>query len=142
MDIVLSDPVAECPTLYRYARFLDKHPIRVCIPLVPGFRKPVVVAAALQFAVKLETPYYDHTVNFAKYKTFMWIREPEPKEPFMKDRIVGSITAQMLDKFPRKFLPADHRRKISALLLDVRSVPGRVSLHVHFAAVPSTLPLR
>src|SRR6266481_3648550 len=54
MDIVLSDPVAECPTLYRYARFLDKHPIRVCIPVVPGFRKAVVVAAALQFAVKLE----------------------------------------------------------------------------------------
>ena len=101
----------------------------------------IFLVAGVAHADKV-TADFDHTVNFAKYKTFMWIQEPEPKEPFMKDRIVGSIIAQMLDKFPRKFLPADHRRQISALLLDVRSVPGRVSLHVHFAAVPSTLPLR
>jgi hypothetical protein len=41
------------------------------------------------------TSDYDHSVNFYTYKTFKWIQEPEPKEPFMKGRIVAAVNAQL-----------------------------------------------
>jgi len=41
------------------------------------------------------TSDYDHTVNFAMYKTFMWIQEPESREPFMKKRIMASVSAEL-----------------------------------------------
>jgi hypothetical protein len=55
----------------------------------------VFLVANLARADKVSADY-DHTVNFSKYKTFMWIREPETKDPFMKDRIIGSINAQLI----------------------------------------------
>jgi len=39
---------------------------------------------------------YDHNVNFSKYRTFMWMQEPETPDPFMKDRIVKAINAQLI----------------------------------------------
>ena len=57
----------------------------------------VFLVASTARADKVTTDY-DHTVNFSKYKTFMWIREPEPKDPFMKDRIIESINAQLAAK--------------------------------------------
>jgi hypothetical protein len=44
------------------------------------------------------TSDYDRAVTFSKYHTFMWIREPEPKEPFMKERIMASINAQLITR--------------------------------------------
>jgi hypothetical protein len=44
------------------------------------------------------TTDYDHSVNFSKYKTFMWINESQIDEPFMKDRIMGSINAQLINR--------------------------------------------
>jgi hypothetical protein len=41
------------------------------------------------------TSDYDHTANFSKYKTFMWINEPQTDEPFMKERIMAAVTAQL-----------------------------------------------
>jgi hypothetical protein len=41
------------------------------------------------------TSDHDHTVNFAKYKTFMWIHPPEGGEPFMSQRIMDSVNAQL-----------------------------------------------
>jgi uncharacterized protein DUF4136 len=39
---------------------------------------------------------YDHSANFSKYKTFSWIKEPvTPKDPFMKQRIIDSVNAQL-----------------------------------------------
>jgi len=38
---------------------------------------------------------YDHNVNFSKYRTFMWMQEPETPDPFMKDRIVRAVNAQL-----------------------------------------------
>jgi Domain of unknown function (DUF4136) len=38
---------------------------------------------------------YDHRVNFSKYKTFMWVREPEPKDPFLKERIMRSVDIEL-----------------------------------------------
>jgi hypothetical protein len=38
---------------------------------------------------------YDHGINFSKYRTFVWIEEPEPKNPFMKQRIIKAINSQL-----------------------------------------------
>src|SRR5215831_20849880 len=38
------------------------------------------------------TSDYDHTVDFSKYRTFMWIEGSQVDEPFMKDRIMRSVT--------------------------------------------------
>ncbi len=44
----------------------------------------------------------DHRVNFSKYKTFMWVHEPEPREAFMKERIVASVNAQLVARGMRQ----------------------------------------
>ena len=44
------------------------------------------------------TSDYDHTVNFPQYKTFMWIQKPKCKEPFMAERIVSAVNAQLMAK--------------------------------------------
>jgi hypothetical protein len=54
VEIVMQDPAKEFALLYRFARLLDKHPIRVSIPVVHGLEKAVRVATSLQFLVKLE----------------------------------------------------------------------------------------
>jgi sulfatase maturation enzyme AslB (radical SAM superfamily) len=54
VDLVLSDPVKDFPRLYQYTELLDRRPVRVSLPVVPGFSKAVKLAVALRFAVKLE----------------------------------------------------------------------------------------
>ena len=41
------------------------------------------------------TADYDHSVDFSKFKTFMWIHEPEAQDPFMKDRIKRAVNEQL-----------------------------------------------
>jgi hypothetical protein len=41
---------------------------------------------------------YDHSVNFSKYKTFMWLEEPNTDDPFMKSRITNAVNSQLLAK--------------------------------------------
>jgi len=53
LDLVVSDPVRDLPRLYNYTQWADKHPVRISVPVVPGFVKTVKLAAALNFAVKL-----------------------------------------------------------------------------------------
>ena len=54
VDITLREPATEFPKLYRHAKLLDKHPVRVSMPVARGFSAAVKVAAALNFAVRLE----------------------------------------------------------------------------------------
>jgi hypothetical protein len=54
VDLVMTDPGAEFPLLYRHAELLDHHPARVIVPVRPGFAKAVKVAISLHFAVWLE----------------------------------------------------------------------------------------
>ena len=54
VELVVSDTYRDLPLLYRYAPLLAGHPIRVSVPLAPGFGKVVKLAISLNFAVKLE----------------------------------------------------------------------------------------
>jgi hypothetical protein len=44
------------------------------------------------------TTDFDHSANFAQYKTFMWIREPEMHDPLMKRRVMDAVNAQLTAK--------------------------------------------
>jgi hypothetical protein len=54
VELAMLHPETEFPLLYRHAKLLDKHPMRVAIPAVPGFSQAVKIATSLQFSVKLE----------------------------------------------------------------------------------------
>jgi len=54
IEIVLKDPGSEFTLLYDYTNLIDTHPVRVAIPVLPGFSKAVRLAVSLNFAVKLE----------------------------------------------------------------------------------------
>jgi hypothetical protein len=53
VDLVVADPCRDLPLLYRYAPVRTGHPIRVSVPLVPGFGAVVKLAVSLNFAVKV-----------------------------------------------------------------------------------------
>lgn len=54
IEVVLTDPEAETMKLYRLCKLQRSHPVRVVIPVVPGFSKAVRVASFLYVPVKLE----------------------------------------------------------------------------------------
>jgi hypothetical protein len=54
LDLVMQRPADEFPLLYRFSHLLDKHQIRVSIPVTAGFANAVWLTLALQFSVKLE----------------------------------------------------------------------------------------
>lgn len=54
IEIVLKNPSVEYVELYKYSTLLDTHPVRIAVPVVPGFSKAVKAAISLNFAVKLE----------------------------------------------------------------------------------------
>jgi hypothetical protein len=52
--MVLKDPESETMKLYRLCKLQRSHPVRVVIPVVPGFSKAARVASFLNLPVKLE----------------------------------------------------------------------------------------
>jgi hypothetical protein len=62
VELAMFHPQEEFPLLYRHAKLLGKHPVRVSLPVVPGFSKAVKVATSLRFSVKLEVNQPDPTV--------------------------------------------------------------------------------
>lgn len=54
IELVLEQPGTNFPQLYRYAKLIDNHPVRVAIPVEDGFEKAVKLALSLQFAVRLQ----------------------------------------------------------------------------------------
>jgi hypothetical protein len=54
VDLVVADSCRDLPLLYRCAPLRATHPIRVSVPLAPGFANVVKLAVSLNFAVKIE----------------------------------------------------------------------------------------
>lgn len=59
VDLVIQDPEVDLPLLYQCTPLLDRHAVRVTIPVVPGFNRVVKLAVSLDFAVKLEVSQPD-----------------------------------------------------------------------------------
>jgi hypothetical protein len=54
IELLLDDPAEDFARLYRYAKLLDNHPVRVALPVVAGFENAVKLALSLEFAVRLQ----------------------------------------------------------------------------------------
>jgi hypothetical protein len=61
IEVFLSDPV-EYQRLYKFVSLLDCHPLRIAIPVAPGFSKAVKLAVSLNYAVKLEVEQPDQAL--------------------------------------------------------------------------------
>ena len=59
LDLVMSSPYSDYPQLYDLAPLLSRYPVRVTIPVVPGFSKAVRLSSSLNFPVKLEVTQPD-----------------------------------------------------------------------------------
>ena len=60
-----------------------------------GIMLGIILLLAVVARADRVTADRDHAVNFSEYKTFMWIQKPKSKEPFMADRIVAAVNAQL-----------------------------------------------
>jgi hypothetical protein len=54
IELLLDEPERDFPSLYRFTKLLDNHPVRVAIPVAPGFEKAVKLASSLEFIVRLQ----------------------------------------------------------------------------------------
>ena len=54
----------------------------------------VMLTAAVALAQRVTTDY-NHSADFATYKTFMWIKEPNTNNPLMQQRIVDGVNAAL-----------------------------------------------
>ena len=53
IDLMMSDPAKQFSLLYHHTELLERHPVRVTIPLQEGFFTAVKQAISLQFSVKI-----------------------------------------------------------------------------------------
>jgi hypothetical protein len=67
------------------------------VPRIVAIFLWILFAASFAFAHDVRVDY-DHSVNFSKYKTFMWVEKPQTQNPLMDDRIVNAINAQLSAK--------------------------------------------
>ena len=57
----------------------------------------LIMTAGVAVAQDIKTDY-DHKADFSQYKTFMWIKEPKPENPLMKQRIIDAVNSQLEEK--------------------------------------------
>jgi Domain of unknown function (DUF4136) len=78
--------------------------------LLPG---PIFLLCLSVIVLGKVTTDYDHNTDFSKYKTYRWIREPETRNPLMKDRIMEFIDME-LNKKHLTTLPSGEDLNIAA----------------------------
>ena len=128
MDLLMSDPAAEFPLLYRHVDLLDHHPVRVIIPLRPGFAKAVRVAVALNFAVWLEPGQPDPVLieELTEVMTF-YLRQPNVAQPveFFHSTLLGFYHGEPLPLWA--VLEADPHCWRYVAEEGTESLPGRLA---------------
>jgi len=63
VDLVIERGLEEYPLLYEHAKLRMTRPVRVVIPLFPGFRKAVRLATSLSYSVKLDFDHADQVLG-------------------------------------------------------------------------------
>ena len=82
VELIMRSPDTEFPLLYRHAKLLDKHPVRVSIPALPGLFKAVKVASALRFPVKLEVGQPEpETIEALQSVLEFYLHHPSVSQP-------------------------------------------------------------
>ena len=78
----MRNPAAEYPLLYHFSKLLDKHPVRISIPVKKGFVKAVRLALALGFSVKLEVGQPDASLIAELAEVLdLYLRRSEVSQP-------------------------------------------------------------
>lgn len=128
LELIIADPAVEFPLLYRHVNLLDNHPVRVIVPVSPGFSKAVKVAVALDFAVSLAVGQPDPVLieELAEVMTF-YLRQPTVAQPieFFHSALLSFYHEEpvplwvLLDEDPRcfRFISDD----------GVENLPGRLA---------------
>jgi len=82
IDVLVRKPGVEYPFLYNFSKLLDKHPVRISIPVENGFVKAVRLALALGFSVKLEVGQPDTSLIAEMAEVLdLYIRRSEVSQP-------------------------------------------------------------
>jgi hypothetical protein len=86
VQLTMDDPRTQFPALYRYGGLVRTHPVRVTMPVRPGFSRAVRLATALRMAVKLEVGQpAPAAVEELVHVLDLYLHEPscrQPIEPF------------------------------------------------------------
>jgi len=100
IDVLVRNPAGEYPFLYNFSKLLDKHPVRISIPVKRGFVKAVRLALALGFSVKLEVGQPDTSLIAEMAEVLdLYIRRSEVSQP------VEYFHSTFLSFFNRKQYP-------------------------------------
>jgi hypothetical protein len=59
-----------------------------------GFALMMMVIANAAFAQKVTTDY-NKSADFARYKTFMWIKEPKASSPLTRQRVIEDVNSAL-----------------------------------------------
>jgi hypothetical protein len=86
IDLSMAQPARDFTSLYRYAKLLNNHPLRVSLPVEAGFENAVKLAASLHFQIRLlisqpqaaQIDALGHLLNDYLHKP----RVTQPIEPF------------------------------------------------------------
>lgn len=82
IELVIHEPTVEFPALYGCTNLLDRHPVRVSIPLTPGFGRAVKLAVSLQFAVRLRVTQPDSLpVDEVRNILYFYLHHPTASQP-------------------------------------------------------------
>ena len=140
VELVMCSPDTEFSLLYRHAKLLDKHPVRVAIPALPGLFKAVKVASALRFPVKLDVgqPEPD-TIEALQSVLEFYLHHPSVSQPveffhtsllsFYHQAPVPLWDVQEDDPASVRYVTDDGWETIARRPLGVR-VPGDLGLFV------------
>jgi len=83
VDVVMRRPLSEFMRLYRFAKLLENHPVRISVPVVAGCGRAVRLALALSFAVKLEVaePPGPDVINELHEVLNLYLYRPSVSQP-------------------------------------------------------------
>jgi hypothetical protein len=118
MDVVMGDPAGEYAHLYRLVDVRNVRPIRITIPVMPGFLKALRLAASLQLPIRLlpGQPSADVQGELLEAAEF-YLRDPMVEAPFeyfhsalvwMQTGEPGSLWAA-LEEDPAVYLRLDEK---------------------------------
>jgi hypothetical protein len=136
IDLVMYEPEAELAKLYNHAKLLDKHPVRISMPIRRGLANAVKVATSLQFAVRL-TVGQPRTEEISQMLEALeiFLHKPTVAQPvefyqssmqaFLQHNDNTLWTIQEEDPAKFRYVTSQGQEIISPRFLEARAYPGK-----------------